>query len=1071
MMISQYLTIRQCFLALALLCVCTFGALPLSAQFLPRDSLLRELHLRRNSNAVRDSDYVRLLFLVARSYRPNTVQMRPFVEEARSLVPALKSPRMKALLYLNIGNIYRLERRFKEARDTLENALQLFAEAKDSSNMSSTSGLIAVMYQQRDMFATALDYYMRELEIADKCGDLKNSFLARINLSEISIAMQQPEKALVFARQAESVLYKNKSTAFFAEWCKSMSAAHRELRSGDSALFYAQRGVQAAWQLRDSLLLVNLMAQEIRSMRQLKKHKEALQCLDSLVFVEKSAMQGGLIRPLVHALAAETLLAFAQDSEPQSKNRQMLLKSALEFAQKGLAHSSVSKKEQADLYASLSEIYRGLGMIEAGFDAQRKLLVLRDSVFSASLQASIADMHERYALGQKEAEIAIMQANERRASMLNALLTTIALGGLLVAGVYVQRYRVKKRSEAALHDANSRLQSLYDETVVYKNRIEEQNAALLTQEHDLRAALEQNRFLTIVARHAAQIIIISDNNGLTKFVNQEFEKVTGYAADEIIGKKPGSLLQGKQTDKATVREIGECVRAGKPFNGDILNYTKSGHAYWVRLVLTPIFNSEGECEHFVAIQYDITDERLKQLEERIQAQLTMQSMMDSSRDIAMLVGADFRMLQFNKTAERAMCAMKPEIEPHVGMDMRYYSPLPIAEVERDFAEVLQGKPVAFDRDMPNPSTPKDILTFEVNYNPVRSPDGQVVAISFVARNITHRKQLQEQMERTNAWLEERVRERTQEIERRALELSSANNKLAAAFADLEMAQLDLWSTNHQLEDVNKRLADTNDRLEAASREKSEILGIVAHDLRSPLSGIQGLAGVMREGADPEFIPQIANEIYNASERMFTLLSNLLSVNAIESGKMEMNLTPLNVSFIVQTIIDRYADRAAEKNIRLQGEVSSEPCFAIADEFVLPQVVENLVSNAVKYSPHGKNVYVRVRHWSLVAGHLTDDNGGIAPVMTSNQAANNQVTNNQRLRIEVQDEGPGISPDDMTKLFGKFARLSAQPTGGEHSTGLGLNIVKQMVEAMQGRVWCESKFGNGATFIVELPYSA
>ena len=69
---------------------------------------------------------------------------------------------------------------------------------------------------------------------------------------------------------------------------------------------------------------------------------------------------------------------------------------------------------------------------------------------------------------------------------------------------------------------------------------------------------------------------------------------------------------------------------------------------------------------------------------------------------------------------------------------------------------------------------------------------------------------------------------------------------------------------------------------------------------------------------------------------------------------------------------------------------------------------------------------------------------------------------------MHDEGPGISEEDMKKLFGKFARLSAQPTGGEHSTGLGLSIVKKMVEAMNGRVWCESELGKGATFMVELP---
>ena len=71
-------------------------------------------------------------------------------------------------------------------------------------------------------------------------------------------------------------------------------------------------------------------------------------------------------------------------------------------------------------------------------------------------------------------------------------------------------------------------------------------------------------------------------------------------------------------------------------------------------------------------------------------------------------------------------------------------------------------------------------------------------------------------------------------------------------------------------------------------------------------------------------------------------------------------------------------------------------------------------------------------------------------------------------MEVQDEGPGLSAEDQKKLFGKFARLSAKPTGGEHSTGLGLSIVKKMVEAMNGKVWCESELGRGATFIVEFP---
>jgi signal transduction histidine kinase len=104
------------------------------------------------------------------------------------------------------------------------------------------------------------------------------------------------------------------------------------------------------------------------------------------------------------------------------------------------------------------------------------------------------------------------------------------------------------------------------------------------------------------------------------------------------------------------------------------------------------------------------------------------------------------------------------------------------------------------------------------------------------------------------------------------------------------------------------------------------------------------------------------------------------------------------------------------------------------------VLDNIVSNAVKYSPHDKQVWVR----------LKEDKA------------------NKKVRVEVQDEGPGFSEEDKKKLFGKFARLSAKPTGGEHSTGLGLSIVKRLAEAMGANIWCESTLGKGAMFVIEFP---
>lgn len=105
---------------------------------------------------------------------------------------------------------------------------------------------------------------------------------------------------------------------------------------------------------------------------------------------------------------------------------------------------------------------------------------------------------------------------------------------------------------------------------------------------------------------------------------------------------------------------------------------------------------------------------------------------------------------------------------------------------------------------------------------------------------------------------------------------------------------------------------------------------------------------------------------------------------------------------------------------------------------MTQVLENLLSNAVKYSPCRTTIDV-----------------GVDRLPTA-------------VRCALQDEGPGLSQEDQKKLFGKFTRLSAKPTGGETSTGLGLSIVKRMLESMRGRVWCESELGKGATFMDELP---
>jgi signal transduction histidine kinase len=199
-------------------------------------------------------------------------------------------------------------------------------------------------------------------------------------------------------------------------------------------------------------------------------------------------------------------------------------------------------------------------------------------------------------------------------------------------------------------------------------------------------------------------------------------------------------------------------------------------------------------------------------------------------------------------------------------------------------------------------------------------------------------------------------------------------------------------------------------------------------------------------------------IESSTTRMLALIEKLLDVNAIERGTANLHLETLDVSAIARASLERFQAAAAAKNITLRLSVEGIST-AFADHNYTEQVLDNLISNAIKYSPEGKDVLVRVRQEKD------------SREMIANKVHNNGETalhSSSRLRLEVHDEGPGLSDKDKAKLFGTFMRLSALPTGGEQSIGLGLSIVKKLVEAMNGKVWCESEHGKGAMFIVELP---
>ena len=258
-------------------------------------------------------------------------------------------------------------------------------------------------------------------------------------------------------------------------------------------------------------------------------------------------------------------------------------------------------------------------------------------------------------------------------------------------------------------------------------------------------------------------------------------------------------------------------------------------------------------------------------------------------------------------------------------------------------------------------------------------------------------------------------------------------------------------THLELKHARDTIVRYGQELSRLNEEKNEFMGIAAHDLRNPLGAITGYAEIILEEAaslqpaPPERferarqeMTECASRINETSRRMAEMVQNLLDANRIERGEMQLNLAPTDLGPALKSVVETQRPHATAKQQAIHLETPATPAMALVDRSVTVQVLENLLSNAVKYSPPGKNIFVRLKQ-------STDT-----------------------VRCEVQDEGPGLSAEDQKRLFGKFARLSAKPTGGEHSTGLGLSIVKKMVEAMNGRVWCESELGKGATFVVQFP---
>lgn len=274
----------------------------------------------------------------------------------------------------------------------------------------------------------------------------------------------------------------------------------------------------------------------------------------------------------------------------------------------------------------------------------------------------------------------------------------------------------------------------------------------------------------------------------------------------------------------------------------------------------------------------------------------------------------------------------------------------------------------------------------------------------------------------------------EEAEIRAKNIST-QLEIEQAQKEAEIQRLKNIELAQALEDVKK----LNINLKELNDEKNEFMAIAVHDLKNPLQNILSTARILKRSNDlsKDEMSEFTGNIINQTDRMFNIIKKLLDHNAIDQGELKIKLSTIDVNSVCREVAANFREDAERKHLKLSLSETLNPVNINTDKDILYEILQNLISNAIKFSEEHKFITLSV------------------------------IDNSDTVRIEVADEGPGFSDEDKKKMFNKFARLSAKPTGNEHSTGLGLSIVKKLCELIGASLKLESKPGEGAKFTVIL----
>lgn len=641
---------------------------------------------------------------------------------------------------------------------------------------------------------------------------------------------------------------------------------------------------------------------------------------------------------------------------------------------------------------------------------------------------------------------------------------------------------------------------------------------------DKIAIINKNNKEILNAIESSSIVSITDSKGIILKTNQLFCDISKYSSEELIGQHHNIINSGFHSRGFWV-DLWKTIKSGKVWKGEIKNKAKDGSEYWVFTVITPIKDIDGKIINYFSIRNDITQKKQIELELIKRDKIFKDLNEHISGAIWQLVSTPNQKLYFQYLSYHFSEIFEVD-EDLLKLDANIAFSRINSLYYDDFIESLNNSKInltnwnfSFKIELPK----KGERWLNINATPKKQPDQSIVWNGYI-NDITEDKLLELEIERmayvaqnandiiiitdANGYIEwvnnayekltgytlaeaigkkpgslvqgpetdkntiniireaintkvpinTRILNYNKNKEKFWIDLSIspvfdsksdvqyyvAIEKDITEIVDYEVRLLDINKNLEKL--VEERTAElrlANQNLVNLNTEKDRFVGLASHDLKNPLASILLTVDLMQlklNKNNPEILGDYTKYLTNITEtsnRMNNIIMEFLNINKLQSGNFQLQKEFILLEEVCHNVLGVLDVRAKSKNIELVVEFECYNYFFL-DRNSIVQISDNLISNAIKFSYPQSKVYIRCNYL---------DN---------------------KLYLEIEDNGQGMSDDDLNNLYNSFKKLSSKPTAGESSTGLGLSIVKYLVDLCGGQILCTSMKGKGTKFTVILP---